>query len=91
MTNTRNYLGLPLPPSIPTPWFIPFLDNLNGFNDSNIRCTILREIYKKMLLESGYKTTALDLAFKNFPIDFCYFIIIVILQEDGLRRTSSPL
>ncbi len=70
MTNSRDYLGLPLPPSIPTPGFIPFLDNLDSFNDSNIRCTILRENYKKMLIESGYKTTALDLAFKNFPIAF---------------------
>jgi hypothetical protein len=70
MANSRDYLGLPLPPSIPTPGFIPFLDNLNGFQDSNIRCTILRENYKKMLLESGYKTTALNLAFKNFPIAF---------------------
>lgn len=70
MTKIRDYLGLPLPPSIPTPGFIPFLDNTNGFEDSNIRCTILREAYKKMLVESGYKTTALDLAFENFPIDF---------------------
>jgi len=70
MKNSRDYLGLNLPPSIPIPGFIPFLDNIDGFDDSNIRCTILRENYKKMLLEYGYKTTALDLAFKNFPIDF---------------------
>lgn len=70
MKNSRDYLGLLLPPSIPTPGFIPFLDNLDGFNDSIIRCTILRENYKKMLIESGYKTTDLDLVFKNFPIEF---------------------
>jgi hypothetical protein len=70
MTNPRDYLGLPLPPAIPTPAPTQFLDNLNGFNDSFIRCTILRENYKKMLIESGYKTTALDLAFENFPIPF---------------------
>ena len=68
MKNSRDYLGLNLPPSIPIPGFIPFLDNLNNFNNSNIRCTILRENYKKLLIESGYKTTALNLAFKNFPI-----------------------
>ena len=53
-------------PKIP----LKFLDNINDFNDSNIRCTKLRENYKKMLIESGYKTTALDLAFENFPIAF---------------------
>jgi len=47
---------------------LKFLDNIDGFNDSNTRCRILRENYKKQLIKSGYENT--DLAFKNFPIDF---------------------
>lgn len=69
MQNPSDYLGLFLPPSISTPGFIPFLENLIGFDDSIIRCTILRENYKKMLIESGYKTNDLDSSFKNFPIE----------------------
>jgi lipocalin len=49
---------------------LKFLDNIDGFNDSNIRCRILRENYKKQLIKSGYENIDLDLAFKNFPIDF---------------------
>jgi hypothetical protein len=70
MSPQREYLGLNLPHPIPFQGIIPFLDNIIGFDDSIIRCNILREAYKKQLVKNGYKTTALNLAFENFPLDF---------------------